>query len=167
MEPVLRLRAARLLLGRLPAGMKNISAGHLRALANLALGAALDLPGGVHASARGGVLRLDLCPPAGERTVLHVPGETVWGGLRLRCTGPAGDYAVAPWSSKYRLDGRTVKRLLRDLGVPDHLRALCPVIFLEGEPVALWGPFGVLRGKGCPPDFTLSATHIEKGEKKQ
>ena len=90
-----------------------------------------------------------------------MPGETVWGGLRLTCAGPAGGYAAVPWSSGHRLDGRTVKRIFRDMGVPDHLRAQCPVILLEGRPIALLGPFGVLRGKNCPPAFTLRATHIK------
>ena len=164
MEPTLRLRALRLLLNRLPVGMKNISADHLRSAANLAPGGALDLPGGVHISARQGALRLDLRPPAGEAVPLAVPGETVWGSLRLCCAGPAGQYTAAPWSPRDRLDGRTVKRLLRDQGVPDYLRALCPLILLNGSPIVLCGPFGILRGKSCPPAFTLRVTHIKKSQ---
>lgn len=166
MDPVLRRRAVRLLLERLPAGRRDITAAHIRAAADLLPGKAIDLPGGVRVSARRGVLRLDRCPPAGERTALRVPGETAWGPLRLICSGPAGDYAAAPWSPKDRLDGRTVKRILRDTGTPDHLRSQCPVLFLDGKPIAVCGPFGCVRGRRCPPAFRVSI-QTEKGEKER
>ena len=151
---VLRLRALRLLAGRLPVGKKDFTAAHYRAMAELLEGGGMTaLPAGAMALCRNG--KLTLLPLE--------PGENFWGeytisvrkttgnfsqkrdAILLNCDKINGALSVRPYRGADRLTlpgsrgGRSVKRLLADRGVPPEKRGRIPVLCVGDRPAALWG----------------------------
>ena len=137
---MLRLRALRLLAGRLPVGKKDFTAAHYRAMAELLEGGGMTaLPAGAMALCRNGKLTLLLPePPLGPMPL--EPGENFWGeytisvrkttgnfsqkrdAILLNCDKINGALSVRPYRGADRLTlpgsrgGRSVKRLLADRG---------------------------------------------------
>jgi tRNA(Ile)-lysidine synthase len=160
---VLRPRMIRLLLARLPAGRKDFGAVHFEAVSELAAsGGVLDLPGGVRAVCRGGMLRLEMRETALPETVLR-PGRTDWGeyticcrlrpenlsrdenAVFLNCDRMDDVVCVRTFTSADRLTlpgqrgSRSVKRLLADRGVPPERRLRIPVICVGKQVAAVYG----------------------------
>ena len=160
---VLRLRALRLLAGRLPVGKKDFTAAHYRAMAELLEGGGMTaLPAGAMALCRNG--KLTLLPPEPPLGPMPLePGENFWGeytisvrktmgnfslkrdAIRLNCDKIDGALSVRPYRGADRLTlpgsrgGRSVKRLLADRGVPPELRQRVPVLCVGDRPAAVWG----------------------------
>ena len=137
---VLRLRALRLLAGRLPVGKKDFTAAHYRAMAELLEGGGMTaLPAGAMALCRNG--KLTLLPPEPPLGSMPLePGENFWGeytisvrkttgnfsqkrdAILLNCDKINGALSVRPYRGADRLTlpgsrgGRSVKRLLADRG---------------------------------------------------
>ena len=153
----LRARMLRLLLDRLGAGRKDLSAGHLAALERLCAGEGmLDLPGGVTAVCRSGVLTLQTAeePPA-EQTLrqgeipfgtgkLLVSRAPQRGALALHC-GQGQTLTARCWQPSDRLDlpegrgARSLKRLFAERGVTPEQRDRLPVFCVDGVAAAAWG----------------------------
>lgn len=153
----LRARMLRLLLDRLGAGRKDLSAGHLAALERLCAGEGmLDLPGGVTAVCRSGVLTLQTAeePPAeqtlrqgeipfgtGKLLVSRAPRR---GALALHC-GQGQTLTARCWQPSDRLDlpegrgARSLKRLFAERGVTPEQRDRLPVFCVDGVAAAAWG----------------------------
>lgn len=171
--PALRPRMLRLLTERLPAGKKDVTAAHYRALEMLAQrGGTISLPSGVTASCRAGRLTLTLTPPALPReTPLHegVNAVGAWritvspvplpGALALR----GGALTVRTWRRDDRLTlpdsrgARSLKRLLAEHGVLPERRSDLPVFCLNGTPAAVWG-IGI--DKKALPESSGNAIYI-------
>ena len=160
---VLRLRALRLLAGRLPVGKKDFTAAHYRAMAELLEGGGMTaLPAGAMALCRNG--KLTLLPPEPPLGPMPLePGENFWGeytisvrkttgnfsqkrdAILLNCDKINGALSVRPYRGADRLTlpgsrgGRSVKRLLADRGVPPEKRGRIPVLCVGDRPAALWG----------------------------
>ena len=159
---VLRLRALRLLAGRLPVGKKDFTAAHYRAMAELLEGGGMTaLPAGAMALCRNG--KLTLLPPEPPLGPMPLePGENFWGeytisvrkttgnfsqkrdAILLNCDKINGALSVRPYRGADRLTlpgsrgGRSVKRLLADRGVPPEKRGRIPVLCVGDRPAALW-----------------------------
>jgi len=152
---VLRPRILRLLIDRLECGKKDFGQVHLAALERLCrTGGTLDLPSGVFASCRGGVLEL-------ERVTGDVPGEVLltkncpvsWGNYEVCLCDPGPDtlnlrngaVSVRTWrgTDRMRLPGRrgtrSLKRLFADAGVPPFRRDRTPVLCVDGKAAAVYG----------------------------
>lgn len=153
----LRPRLLRLLLDRLGTGKKDVTAGHLAALEQLAAGeGTLALPGGAVAVCRNGVLTLAAAETPPEETVLR-EGENSFGTMRLLVsrTPAAGALALRCGREQvltarcWRRDDwlalpgsrgeRSVKRLLSERGIPPEKRETLPVFCVDGVLAAVWG----------------------------
>ena len=153
----LRPRLLRLLLDRLGTGKKDVTAGHLAALEQLAAGeGTLALPGGAVAVCRNGVLTLAAAETPPEETVLR-EGKNPFGTMRLLVsrTPAAGALALRCgreqvltarcWRRDDRLmlpgsrGERSVKRLLSERGIPPEKRETLPVFCVDGVLAAVWG----------------------------
>ena len=153
----LRPRMLRLLLDRLGAGKKNLGAGHLAALERLCAGEGmLDLPDGVTAVCRNGVLTLQTAErPPKEQTLrqgeipfgagkLLVSRAPLSGALALRC-GQEQTLTVRRWQPLDRLElpesrgARSLKRLFAERGVTPERRDAIPVFCVDGVTAAAWG----------------------------
>lgn len=160
---VLQSRMVRLLLARLPAGKKDVSAVHIRAILALCQsGGTLPLPNGMAAVCRGGTLRLCMASPAPEETELK-PGVTRWGSydITVSDTDGPGAFCVAcrpgdrltvrTWKGADRLarerGSRTLKRLYTDAAIPREQWDGLPVICVNDAPVAACG-----AGAAAPDD---------------
>ncbi|MBQ1675269.1 MAG: tRNA lysidine(34) synthetase TilS [Oscillospiraceae bacterium] len=151
----LRPRILRLLLDRLDCGKKDFGRVHLAALERLCrTGGTLDLPSGVRAVCRGGILEL-------VRETDDVPGEVVltkdcpvvWGDYEICLRRPdpdtlnlrSGTVSVRTWRSGDRLTlpgsrgARSLKRLFADAGVPPFRRDRTPVLCVDGKAAAVIG----------------------------
>lgn len=150
---VLRLRALRLLAGRLPVGKKDFTAAHYRALEDLCrTGGALSLPGGASAVCRDGALTLSDAPAPLDEAALR-PGDNLAGSWRITLSdAPApdalalrsGPWTVRPWRRDDRLTlpgsrgSRSLKRLFAERGIAPPERDTWPVLCLAGRPAAVW-----------------------------
>lgn len=153
----LRPRMLRLLLDRLDTGKKDLGAGHLAALEQLCAGEGmLDLPDGVTAVCRNGVLTLQAAEkPPEEQTLrqgeisfgtgtLLVSRTSQCGALALRC-GEGQVLTVRRWQPSDRLDlpesrgARSLKRLFTERGVMPERRDAIPVFCVDGVAAAAWG----------------------------
>lgn len=158
---VLRLRALRLLCGRLPVGRKDFAAVHYEAMSGLIEKGTgrLSLPGGAAALCRDGAFRLEMTDAAPDRMPLPM-GESQWGhwtilcrevsekdegpdgGLLLSQTGEDLSVGACPGGARLRLagsrGGRTVKRLCADRGISPGQRDLLPGIFVGDALGAVW-----------------------------
>lgn len=153
----LRPRLLRLLLDRLGTGKKDVTAGHLAALEQLAAGeGTLALPGGAVAVCRNGVLTLAAAETPPEETVLRegknpfgtmrllVSRMPAAGALALRC-GREQVLTARCWRRDDRLmlpgsrGERSVKRLLSERGIPPEKRETLPVFCVDGVLAAVWG----------------------------
>lgn len=159
----LRPRIVRLLLDRLGAGKKDISALHLETVVQLACrtsGGVASLPGGVGAMCRDGRLKLyytRTLPP--ERPLPE--GMTPWGGYELRVKRVNGEVprredavylrdtgkmlSVDSWKGGEGLalpqgrGRRSIKRLLTERGVEAEMRRYVPCIRVDGQMAAVCG----------------------------
>lgn len=150
---VLRLRALRLLAGRLPVGKKDFTAAHYRALETLAqTGGALSLPGGASAVCRDGALTLSDAPAPLDEAALR-PGDNLAGLWRITLSDApvpdalalrSGPWTVRPWRRDDRLTlpgsrgSRSLKRLFAERGIAPPERDTWPVLCLAGRPAAVW-----------------------------
>lgn len=156
-DEVLRRRMVRLLLERLPAGKKDVTAGHIDAVLRLAeTGGVLALPAGMQAVCRRGRLTLELADSGPGPLPLH-PGENRWGAWRILLSDtplpgaaaltvpPGSELTARLWqgADRLRLPGsrgsRSVKRLLADRGLLPERRREIPVICVDGRPAYLPG----------------------------
>lgn len=141
---VLRRRAVRLLLGRLPTGKKDVGAVHIDALlALMERGGVLDLPDGAQAVCRGGWLRLFVRKAPPPELTLH-EGVNHWGGYAITLSGGEEHRcAVRPWHRRDRMDtergSRSLKRLFADAGIPAEERDTLPVVLVDGAVCAAYG----------------------------
>lgn len=150
---VLRLRALRLLAGRLPVGKKDFTAAHYRALEDLCrTGGALSLPGGASAVCRDGALTLSDAPAPLDEAALR-PGDNLAGLWRITLSDApvpdalalrSGPWTVRPWRRDDRLTlpgsrgSRSLKRLFAERGIAPPERDTWPVLCLAGRPAAVW-----------------------------
>lgn len=150
---VLRLRALRLLAGRLPVGKKDFTAAHYRALEDLCrTGGALSLPGGASAVCRDGALTLSDAPTPLDEAALR-PGDNLAGLWRITLSDApvpdalalrSGPWTVRPWRRDDRLTlpgsrgSRSLKRLFAERGIAPPERDTWPVLCLAGRPAAVW-----------------------------
>ena len=90
---VLRLRALRLLAGRLPVGKKDFTAAHYRAMAELLEGGGMTaLPAGAMALCRNG--KLTLLPPEPPLGPMPLePGENFWGEYTISVRKTTGNFS--------------------------------------------------------------------------
>jgi len=152
-------RAALLLLERAAGRRQDLGAAHAAAILRLPEGGEADLPYGLAARKRDGILTLRRREAPLPRTALTLNRPLRWGdwiltlrdhpegeGLPLR----AGDepVRVAPLTGAERLTlpgqrggSRTVKRLCRDRGIDPIRRQRLPGVFLGAELAAVW-PLG-------------------------
>ena len=152
-------RAALLLLERAAGRRQDLGAAHAAAILRLPEGGEADLPYGLAARKRDGILTLRRREAPLPRTALTLNRPLRWGdwiltlrdhpegeGLALR----AGDepVRVAPLTGAERLTlpgqrggSRTVKRLCRDRGIDPIRRQRLPGVFLGAELAAVW-PLG-------------------------
>ena len=86
MDLVLRRRAVRLLLEKLEAGRKDVTALQLSAAAELEKGKSLMLPGGILISVEDGLFRVERQSGRPEAAVLPREGEARWGTWRFVCS---------------------------------------------------------------------------------
>ncbi len=161
MDAVLRRRGVRLLLDRLKAGKKDVTAGQLGAAAELEQGKSLTLPGGILISAAEGLFRVEWQERPRESVVLPKEGEACWESWRFTCYVSKekktpeentlvfsldkieGPVTVASWDKGGRLavgsGSRSLKRLFMDGGVSVRERSRRPVLFCGGRPIAIVG----------------------------
>lgn len=163
---VLRARIVRMMIDDLSVGKKDFSFSHIDELVNLSMGtgnAQLDLPHGVTATRRNGILTLT----AGRKKTLQEArlsaGESVvWGCyritvrnteqknaegdsiFRLRCDTMNDTLSVGVWSARENLTlpGKTprgLKRLFADAGFDPSDRDTTPVIRINGQAAAVYG----------------------------
>ena len=163
--PVLRSRIVRLLIARLEAGKKDVSAVHIEAVVQLALegrGGMVSLPAGMVALCRSGRLKLTVTQVLPEAMALQ-EGENRWGAwtvtvrrvpwdaprkdgaLYLRGDAPEGGLLVDGWQGSDRMTlpesrgARSVKRLLTERGIPPEERSATPCIRAGGKIAAVCG----------------------------
>lgn len=159
---VLRRRAVRLLLGRLPTGKKDVGAVHIDVLLTLleSGSGALDLPEGAQAVCRGGELRLFVRKAPPPELTLH-EGVNHWGGYEITLLG-GGDHrcTVRPWQSRDRMEAgrgsRSLKRLFSDAGIPAEERDTLPVVLVDGAVCAAYG----ICSESNPPSANGEKIHI-------
>ena len=153
----LRPRMLRLLIDRLQCGKKDFAHTHLAALERLCrTGGTLDLPSGVRAVCRSGVLTLETVGSAvPEETVLTENCPVMWGSYEICLCRPAvdgsiplcrdGAVTVRAWRGTDRLTlpgsrgPRSLKRLFTDAGVDPVRRDSTPVLCVDGKPAAVYG----------------------------
>lgn len=157
----LRARMLRLMLDALRVGKKDFTAAHIDDLVTLSLGtgfAQLDLPHGVCAARRDGVLTLT----AGERQTpptrtLSVGERVTWGAyeiavqragtdgaFRLRFDASRDTLSVSAWNARESLTlpgktRRSLKRLFADAGISPAQRDVTPVIRVNARAAAVYG----------------------------
>jgi len=141
---VLQSRMVRLLLMRLSAGKKDVGAGHVEAILKcLKTGGMINLPSGMTAICRDGVLRVCIKEEKEKEKSLQM-GENTWGGyaIVLSRSGPgdfalkntAGEFVVRVWQSRDRMTlpggrgSRSLKKLFTDFGIAPERRDAIPVI---------------------------------------
>ncbi len=159
--PVLRSRMVRLLLGRLPAGKKDVGAVHIENILHLAeTGGVLSLPSKMQALSRGGELILRvLSPPLSEQELRW--GENRWGDYLIFlikatnvpfcmdnsdffCDNCSPKVTVRPWRSEDRLTlpgsrgARSLKRLFSERGICSPERETIPVICVDNRVCAVF-----------------------------
>lgn len=151
----LRPRVLRLLLDRLDCGKKDFGQVHLAALERLCrTGGTLDLPSGVLAVCRGGVLELErVTGDVPEEVILTKNHPVVWGNYEICLCDPGPDSlnlrrgiaSVRAWRSSDRLTlpggrgSRSLKRLFADAGVSPLRRDRTPVLCVDGRAAAVYG----------------------------
>ena len=161
MDLVLRRRAVRLLLEKLEAGRKDVTALQLSAAAELEKGKSLMLPGGILISVEDGLFRVERRGGRPEAAVLPREGEARWGTWRFVCS-VVNDrreenentlvfsldkikrpVSVSFWDQKGRLDAgrgsRSLKRLFTDAAFSVREREETPVLYCGGAPIAIVG----------------------------
>lgn len=158
---VLRARMMRLMLDALRVGKKDFTAAHIDDLVTLTLGtgfAQLDLPHGVCAARKDGVLTLTVGERKAPSPVSISVGERVtWGeyeiavqrmgmegALRLRFDASRDSLSVSAWDAReyLTLPGKTrrsLKRLFAEAGILPAQRDLTPVIRVNGHAAAVYG----------------------------
>lgn len=144
----LQRRQLRAMLRRLGVGEKDFTAAHYLSLLSLlrdAKARTLNLPHGVRALWRDGVLRLETVYQGTEDVALSLGGSVLWNGWRICLSRESADGAlvldasalpltVGAWDAKDRLHlpelpaSRSVKRLLSERGIVPAQRELLPVI---------------------------------------
>lgn len=159
---VLRPRMMRLLLERTAAGRKDFGTVHYEMLVHLVESdGVLDLPGGVRAVCRQGILRLEQKRPVPEEKTLQE--QIDWGDYTIRCRKRTGNFPekedtillncgkinqsiqVRSFDSGDRLTlpgtrgSRSVKRLLAERGIPPEKRQQIPVFCMGECPIAVYG----------------------------
>jgi len=160
----LQPRIVRLLLERLGAGKKDISALHLEAVVQLSCrtnGGMVSLPGGIAALCREDRLKFSFTRALPERQML-AEGMTQWGGYELQVryvddAAPrreAAIYLAVPAEGALSVDSwhsgdgltlpnsrgrRSIKRLLTERGVESELRRYVPCIRVDEQPAAVYG----------------------------
>lgn len=159
--PALRARMLRLMLDALRVGKKDFTAAHIDELTALSMGtgsAQLDLPHGVRAMRKNGVLTISVesrqTPPP---TDLSVGGRVTWGAYEisvrrgkaagafcLRFDASTETLSVSAWSPReyLTLPGKTrrsLKRLFAEAGILPAQRDLTPVIRVNGHAAAVYG----------------------------
>lgn len=162
--PALRPRIVRLLLSRLEAGKKDISASHVEAVVQMAQsgrGGMVNLPAGVTALCRDGRLKLLLSSPPPAAMAL-TEGRNLWGAweitvcraacqelrkagaVYLAATVLEQELQADTWNGSDRLTlpesrgARSVKRLLTERGVPTEERRQIPCIRAGGKLAAVY-----------------------------
>ena len=156
----------------------ELSAAHVEAVLALTCGRCLDLPGGLRAVCRRRRLTLERVFSLPEAIPL-CPGERRWGGYTVRLTENGmegillaadritGVLTVAPWNGTGRLavenGSRTIKRLFADRGIPVEKRCEHPVLYLDGEVIAVFGVAVDVRFRPWEGERTLAVT-LEKSK---
>ena len=156
----LRARMLRQMLAALGASKKDFTARHFESLEALAEGtgaAQLDLPGGVAALRRGGMLSLRRAErPAAGSAVLTERETLRWGGWFIRAErgiaaasaltvrADAFPLTVGAWDprARLRLPGapeRSLKRLYAERGIAPEERDRLPVFYSGGRAAAAYG----------------------------
>ena len=140
----LRSRVVRLLLARLPAGKKDVTAAHVEAVLALCGGKGwVSLPAGMGACCDGETLRVQMVgeiPPA----LSLQPGENRWGGYTVTWQG-TGKAIVRSWRSEDRMTlpgsrgSRSLKRLFAERGIVPPERETLPVVTVDGRVAAACG----------------------------
>ena len=161
MDAVLRRRGVRLLLDRLEAGKKDVTAMQLCAAAELGKGRSLTLPGEILVSVENGLFRIEQQAERPEPVVLPLEGEVRWGNWRFCCfvTDEKKEpdentlvfsrdkitegVTVACWEKTGRLQvgngSRSLKRLFADAKLGVRERETVPVLYCGGSPIAVIG----------------------------
>lgn len=163
----LQPRILRLLLARLPAGKRDVGAVHMEALLALTRqgGGALDLPAGMQAVCRDGQLRLTMRETPLPEMPLQT-GVNHWGDWEITlCRAVPDRITVRPWHSRDRLEnGRSLKRLFHDAGIPPEARDCMPVICVDGRVAAVYGGTGDTWRELSPPCGEAIEIMIQKRE---
>ena len=156
--PVLQSRMVRLLLGRLPAGKKDVGAVHIDAILRLTeTGGTLSLPSKMQAVCRDGMLTFGVLLPPLDEQMLHW-GENRWGNYRITltnatfgmdnldifCNKSSPGVTVRSWRSEDRLilpgsrGARSLKRLFADRGICSPERETIPVLCIDDRVCAVF-----------------------------
>ena len=186
-ELALRRRMARLLVGRMPEGKKDLSAVHYDAIAAMKPGDCLILPREMYAAEEGGRLLVGYLPRPLPPVCLRPGGEVVWGRWTFTCRlsheAPPPDrdtlvlsaqrvkqpLLVGPWRSGDRMAAgrgeRTIKRILSDAGVPVYRRSVEPILYSGGKIAGVFpvGPADHLIAQ--PGEELLIVTRRKKTDK--
>ena len=169
-ELALRRRMARLLVGRMPGGKKDITAVHYDAIAAMKPGDCLILPREMYVAEEGGRLLVGFMPRPLPPTPVRIGGMSSWGRWEFTCTrmpqAPEetdGEtlvlsaarvtlpLLVGPWRSGDRMAAgrgeRTLKRILSDAGIPAYRRGAEPILYSGGKIAGVFrvGPADLLR----------------------
>ena len=189
-ELALRRRMARLLVGRMPGGKKDLTAVHYDAIASMKAGDCLILPREMYVAEEGGRLLVGFMPRPLPPTPVRIGGTSSWGRWEFTCRREAeapettdGDtlvlsarrvtlpLLVGPWRSGDRMavgrGERTLKRILSDAGVPAYRRGAEPILYSGGRIAGVFrvGPADPLLPR--PGEEVLVITRrkkIRKGE---
>lgn len=180
---MLRKEQVRLLLGRLPAGLRDVTAGQITAAADLGRGGYLQLPGGIYAAAEGGVFTVGVQTAPPPPVPLPALGTAAWGGwlvsrgeegagetLRLPIGEDAEEVTLGPWDPSGRMETptgrRSMKRIFADHRIPVSRREEYPVVYAGGQALAI-----LSVTPGCPPGCRAHKNHLvlrwKKTEKKE
>ena len=156
--PVLQSRMVRLLLGRLPAGKKDVGAVHIDSILHLTeTGGVLSLPSKMQALCRDGMLTFSVLLPPLDEQKLHW-GENRWGNYRITltnvtfgmdnldifCDKCSPKVTVRSWRSDDRLTlpdsrgARSLKRLFAERDICSPERETIPVISVDNRVCAVF-----------------------------
>ena len=169
-ELALRRRMARLLVGRMPGGKKDLTAVHYDAIASMKAGDCLILPREMYVAEEGGRLLVGFMPRPLPPTPVRIGGTSSWGRWEFTCRrlpqAPEETEAdtlvlsaervtlpllVGPWRSGDRMAAgrgeRTLKRILSDAGIPAYRRSAEPILYSGGKIAGVFqvGPSDLLR----------------------
>lgn len=186
-ELALRRRMARLLVGRMPGGKKDLTAVHYDAIAAMKAGDCLILPREMYVAEEGGRLLVGTMPRPLPPSPVRIGGVSAWGRWELTCRRtaetppPSGDtlvlsaertelpLLVGPWRSGDRMAAgrgeRTIKRILSDAGVPVYRRAAEPILYSGGRIAGVFGVGAADHLTARPGEELLVITRRKKTEK--